>query len=682
MATSRTQAMTDSDLSLGQGMSADTSLNQVLYPKYVTNPLDDPGFTPFGGFQNGGPSSLGSEDPHSFDLFEPCPEIPFSEQPLKAVEDIYNSFPSVARIFPTWPFSIVEQPKSCLFIRDWYEEYRIKESRGHGKELSVERVYAPGTPAHRLLNSSSQQSVREFIAEYEIFTRKLLSPTPEDVPRIVQPTPCIFGTGTYDSEQHNPQQQVPLFQESRAPNPLYRCSICYFRPSHDSIPNWLYYTKDNDTAPRYYYCANCKAGDQWVELKSLASLTGMVDEIVAICRAEDEAKKLGMEGVITSVPLAKFLRYEIMFEVELQAASVRKAIEAEKKKTSEEEERRLLEMRQEMMSGLNLSYFGNTAAKAIADRLFTNLEQKLFNTLGPLPYLSMKSSPFHLHYEQANSTIQEREDTEQTTRPITPEFPEDYLSSQAIVTCIENIDEIQTEGSHTPPGRPSTPVWFTGQSKNSSPSSSARSSATFVEENALFHFNDQYSQTAFESFSKITGVDDDNGDFIYSDENMDPGPMPGPSRAPCYQEPIRSGVYLLKTDHADYTDHYKNNCDDYGSPIIVSEDESGADFESDTSDMSEWDSDDSLEDSPRRLKCLDMLDQFIPPALIASSNQVKPTPPPRVLRLSREERLRYRRLYGVIPAVTGDLATIGEASDEEREEPIISNKGKGRALDM
>ena len=673
-----TQAMAGPDLSLSQGMIMDASLNQGLYPSYATGGL---GPTPFRGFQNGGSSSLGSKDPHSYDLFEPRPEIPFSKQPPKAVEDIYNAFPSVASIFPTWPFHIVEQPKSYAYTRNWYEEFRIKESRGHGKELSVERVHVPGTPAHRLLNSSSQASVREFAAEYEIFRQRNIRPAPsEDVPEIVRSTPYIFGTSLYDEELHN-SQQLSLFLENRAnktPSPPYRCSICYFRPSHDSVPNWLYYTKDNDTAPRYYYCANCKAGDQWVELKSFVSLTGMVAEIAAICKAEDEVKDLGMEGVITSVPLAKFLRYEMMFEIELQAASVRRAIETEKKKIAQEEKRRLQEMRQ-MMSGMNFSYFGQTAARAIADRVFSNLEQNFFHDIGPLSCISTAG---YSHYIQAGNTtdaIQEREDTEQIIRSNTPPgFPEGYLSSQA------TVGGLQPESSHTPPGRPSTPLWFTDQSKSPSPSSSARSSATFVDENTLSHSNDQYNQTAFVSFRGTTNADADadaDGDFICSDENKNPGSIPGPSRALCYPVPsIRSGLYLLKTARADNTDHFKKNNYD-GHDSHTSEDEPGTDFESDISDISEWDSDDSIDDSPQRLRCLDMLDQIIPPAPISHNRHVEPPPPPRVLRLPREEKLRYRRQYGVVPAVKGDLATIGEASEEEGEEPTTyNNKGKGRAL--
>lgn len=625
--------------------------HQGLYPSYATGGL---GPTPFRGFQHGVPSSLGSKNPHSYDLFEPRPEVLFSKQPPKAVEDIYNAFPSVASIFPTWPFHIVQQPKSYPYTRDWYEEFRIKESRGHGKELSVERVHVPGTPAHRLLNSSSQESIREFAAEYEIFRQRNLRPAPSgDVPEIVQSTPYIFGTSLYE-ELHNPQQ-LSLFQENRAnktPSLSYRCSICYFRPSHDSIPNWLYYTKDNDTAPRYYYCANCKAGDQWVELKSFASLTGMVAEIAAICKAEDEAKDLGMEGVTTSIPLVKFLRYEMMFEIELQAASVRRAIEAEKKKIAQEEKRRLQEMRQVIsMSGMNFSYFGETAARAIADRVYSNLGQNFFT-----------------------DAIQEREDTEQIIRSTTPPgFPEGYPSSQA------TVDELQTENSHTPPGRPSTPLWFTDQSKSLSPSSSARSSATFVDENTLSHSKDQYNQTAFESFGGSTNANAD-GDFICSDENKNPGSIPGPSRALCYPVPsVRSGLYLLNTARADNTDHLKkNNYDSHDSH--TSEDEPGTDFESDISDISEWDSDDSIDDPPQRLRCLDMLDKLIPPVPISHNRHVEPPPPPRVLRLPREEKLRYRRQYGVVPAVKGDLATIGEASEEEGEEPTTLNKGKGRAL--
>ncbi|KAF8454356.1 hypothetical protein BGX38DRAFT_1267948 [Terfezia claveryi] len=367
-----------------------------------------------------------------FGVLEPRPVVPFSKRPPKAIENIYNSLPSVERFFPDWPFYPFELPQSIPEKLKRKDAKKFKSQQGWNKELRLTRVHAPGTAAHRLWNHSFKQDVKDFFVEYETFRRNGFQTLPDEQKMASeQPTPYMSG--------------------------VFRCSLCKFSPQHDDIPNWLYYTKVNANSPRYFYCLGCKGSDGNAQVKSFTNLMAMVEKIVAICHAEEDAKKVGMDGAITSVPLAKFKRYEIMFSIEVEAAMVRRAIKTEKTqlvKNAEEFRQRQLE---KISGDFGLSVVGKTVAKEIVGRYLTTEIPKLFDTLGPLGQPERTTPPgFPMGMESRNqhAKILPAPDEEVQFPVERPHTPRCYIPP-VIAGSVHQGDYSQAS-----PGRPLTPVWF------------------------------------------------------------------------------------------------------------------------------------------------------------------------------------------------------------------------------
>lgn len=404
----------------------DDDTENFLSPK-ATNTLDSTGSLALDEFQDRkGSDSL-------FGALEPRPVVPFSKRPPKTIQNIYSSLPSVESYFPDWPFYPFELPQSIPEKLKRKDAKKLKSQQGWNKELSLTRVHAPGTAAHRLWNHSFKQDVKDFSVEYETFRRNGFKTLPDEQKMASErPTPYMSG--------------------------VFRCSLCKFSPHHDDIPNWLYYTKVNANSPRYFYCLGCKGSDGNAQVKSFTNLTAMVQEIVAICHAEEDAKKVGMDGAITSVPLAKFKRYEIMFSIEVEAAMVRRAIKTEKTqlgKNAEEFRQRQLE---KISGNFGLSVVGKTVAKEIVGRYLTTEIPKLFDTLGPLGQPERTTSPgFPMGMESRNqhAKILPASDEGEAQFPVErPHTPGCYIPP-VILGSVHQVDYSQAS-----PGRPLTPVWF------------------------------------------------------------------------------------------------------------------------------------------------------------------------------------------------------------------------------
>ncbi|KAF8425192.1 hypothetical protein EV426DRAFT_573423 [Tirmania nivea] len=418
----------DSTSEMGLAMPGDRA-ESFLFPK-TANTLDSTGSLSVTGFQE----RDGSND--LFGAFELQPMIPFSKRPPKAVQDIYNSLPSVARFFPDWPFHPLGLPQSIPKKLKWKDEESIKNQQDWNRELSLTRVHAPGTAAHRLLNHSFEQDVEDFYAEYETFRSNSLQTS--------LGLAVKFGDEVADI-------YVKVF----------RCSLCKFSPRHDDIPNWLYYTKVDENSPRYFYCLGCKGRDGDAQMKSFTNLMTIVKEIVAICNAEENAKKMGMGGAITSAPMARFKRYEVMFSIEVEAAMARRAIKAAKAQhamnTGEFRQRQL-----KIPGDFGFSIVGKAVARGVVGRYFTTEIPNLFDNLGPLGQPERSGStmspgfPMGMESRDQQSRIPAVFDEDEFHFPVErshtpPGWPKGYIPP----VIADNVYD-----SQAPPGRPPTPVWF------------------------------------------------------------------------------------------------------------------------------------------------------------------------------------------------------------------------------
>ena len=453
----------DSALEMDLAMPDDTT-QSFLSPK-AANTL---GSTGSGGSQDRkGSDSL-------FDALEPRPVVPFSKRPPKAIEDIYNSLPSVESFFPDWPFHPLELPPSIPEKLRWRDTEKLKTQQDWNRELSLTRVHAPGTAAHRLLNHSFIQDVKDFSAEYESFRGSGFQ-TLSDGQKMAneRPMPYIFGVSRYNPQLHNPefytsnQRLVVNSADEIADfhNKAFECSLCKFSPHHDDIPNWLYYTKVDENRPRYFYCLGCKGRDGDAQVKSFANLMAMVKEIVAISHAEEGARKMGMDGAITSVPLARFKRYEIMFSIEIEAAMVRRAIKAAKTQLVNNAEEFWQRQLERISGDFSISVAGKAVAKEIVGRYFTTETPRLFDTTGPLGQLERLHSttppgfPMRMESIDQHARILAAFDEGEVHFPVErshtpPGWPKGYIPP----VIADNLH--QGDDSQASLGHPPTPVWF------------------------------------------------------------------------------------------------------------------------------------------------------------------------------------------------------------------------------
>jgi len=464
----------DSALEMGLAMPGDPT-EHCLFPK-TANTLVRTGFIALNGFQDSIP---GKDSDDFFGVFEPRPVVPFSKRPPKAVEDIYKSLPSVASFFPDWPFYPLELLQSIPKRLKRKDAEKLKSQQDWNRELSLTRVHAPGTAAHRLLNHSFKQDVKDFSTEFETFRMNDFRTLPGEQQKAKErPMPYIFGVSRYNPQLHNPEfctsnQGMAVKSADEVAdlhNKVFKCSLCKFSPRHDDIPNWLYYTKVDENSPRYFYCLSCKGRDGDARVKSFTNLMTIVKEIAAISHAEVDAKKMGMGGVITSVPLARFKRYEIMFSIEVEAAMVRRAIKAAKTQLGKNAEEFRQQQPEEISGDLGFSIVGKAVAKEIVDRYFTTEVPRLFDTPGPLgqPERFGSTTPpgFLVGIEPRDQRARvlavsdEEEAHFQVERSHTPPgWPRGYIPA----VIADNVH--QGDDSQTSLGRPPTPVWFAERQK-------------------------------------------------------------------------------------------------------------------------------------------------------------------------------------------------------------------------
>lgn len=543
-------------------------------------------------------------DDDQFSLFEPRSEIYPSDTPPKAVAAIFKALPSVANYFPQWPFHPVDLPRAHGGVMDEYDMWQTTERQSYGKELKVSRIHASSTAAFRLLNHSFKQEVKDFCAQYEIFRKNNFQPLPnEDTNRREYGTPFVFGVSRYHPQMHYPEHYTPhqgvaeLSAEEVAElhNMAFKCSVCDFSPAHDDIPNWLYLTKDSDGSPRYYYCARCKSQDSTVKLKSFPNLMGMMKDIVAICTAEKNAKEMGMKGVLTSVPLARFTRFRIMFEIEVRAAMERIAIEAQTRELiaqliKEEEEATT----QEALSQFNPSYFGGAAATAIVGRYFNSQAPALFDTqprssapetVPPVTQVAFRDRPARI------APVEDDEDKENTVPYIR------IVDRNPLADALHDaISEPITE-------RPSTTDWWLEEvsAPTPSPSSAAPSPGTPDATPSLPRGLRRTTSLRFE-------------DSLYL---MSLGKSPSPSRtSPLPPAPPRRTIYQTNPatipTPTPHHHHHAPQPPESLTSIAEGEEDTASDSDFGGSDDTSQ-SDDSFDEAPRRMKCLEILDQFFPP---------------------------------------------------------------------
>jgi len=188
----------DSALEMDLAVS-DDAVESSLSQK-TANTLDSTGSPAVDGFQD----RKGSDDP--LGAFEPQPVVPFSKRPPKAVEDIYNSLPSVESLFPDWPFYPLELPQSIPKMLTWRDAEMLRRLQGWNKEISLTRVHAPGTAAHRLWNHSFEQDVKDFSEEYEAYRRNGFQTLPgEQKIANERSMPYTFGVSRYNPQFYNPE---------------------------------------------------------------------------------------------------------------------------------------------------------------------------------------------------------------------------------------------------------------------------------------------------------------------------------------------------------------------------------------------------------------------------------------------------------------------------------------------
>ncbi|KAF8465317.1 hypothetical protein BDZ91DRAFT_763691 [Kalaharituber pfeilii] len=379
---------------------------------------------------------------------------------LTQARELLVNIPSVTRILPEWPFIPRKQNghREASVPLTPYALGLAQQKQDYGKELSVRRRYATGTAADRVFGAWSLE-VHQFVSEWENLERRHEKPSAT----AKRETPC---NSSPDLQSHitdnassplaafvnKPIRDFPMLgilkdmDNQIVPPESFYCSLCGRRPAPNGYPNWLYEVGlDNDHyTPKYLYCLQCKNFDAYCNMKSFASLDGMVKDIKILCDAEAEAKAAAQPNWIVYLEMAKFLRYKYMLELEIAARDARKIKELKEKELDEWATEQKTESAANVDDDLrvtpfNMSYFGATAAEAISERI-TKQQHSAAQITQDVTGISLNDSNVVAGYSNYNAG-------QQNFLPTYPHFqiPQTFKSE---FDPSQFYDYIQSSGTH------------------------------------------------------------------------------------------------------------------------------------------------------------------------------------------------------------------------------------------